>query len=41
MEIPKFEFKTIAEIKQFLAMNKTDLANHYANLMRNDTKIIG
>jgi hypothetical protein len=41
MEIPKIEFKTLAEIKKFLNLNKTDLANYYVKLMKDSMKIIG
>lgn len=41
MEFQKTEFKTVAEIKKFLEMNKTDTANYYYNLMKDDIKIIG
>jgi phage/plasmid-associated DNA primase len=41
MEIPKTEFKSIGEIRTFLKMNKTDYANYYVNLMKDDIKIIG
>mmetsp|Transcript_7123 Transcript_7123/g.7470 ORF Transcript_7123/g.7470 Transcript_7123/m.7470 type:complete len:371 (-) Transcript_7123:1778-2890(-) len=41
MEIPKIEFKSLADIKKFLNMNKTDSANYYVNLMKSDIKIIG
>lgn len=41
MEIPKLEFKSLKEIKNFLAMNKTDHANYYVKMMQDDIKIIG
>ena len=41
MEIPTLEFKTLNEIKNYLSMNKTDHANYYAKLMKDDIKIIG
>jgi hypothetical protein len=36
MEIPKIEFKTLKEIKKFLELNKTDLANYYVKLMKKE-----
>jgi P4 family phage/plasmid primase-like protien len=41
MEIPKIEFKTLKEIKKFLELNKTDLANYYVTLMKSTMRIIG
>jgi hypothetical protein len=41
MEIPKIEFKSLSEIRSFLHLNKTDLANYYAKNMKDSIKIIG
>ncbi len=41
METPRLEFKTISEVKKFIELNKTDTANYYVKLMKDDIKIIG